>query len=205
MDRRCLSVLLVKLFIIKFRIMTSLQHLVIIKNCLCSLEQLNSWKKESWYFESMSPAVQLRPTHVQFRKVFPSWVNIRQILRDAANIARLHVNFRVADYVILGIPCTQKPKKWQSRWPYQVTAALNDFVYQIRHLLTRNLVTVHVSWLIFYCDQLIDEWNHELHHHIRKCYLVKYWGSLCIYLEGCSWDTCHISSLKHCYSESAKW
>jgi hypothetical protein len=57
-------------------------------------------------------------------------------------------------------------QKLQSRWHgiYQATAALNDMVYQVRHLATNNLVSLQASRLLLYCDGFLNQTD-ELHDH----------------------------------------
>jgi hypothetical protein len=75
--------------------------------------------------------------------------------RRNANKKRSAVKFDKGDYVLVAVAEPQNLSKLQPRWngPYQITDVVSDWVWVVKHLVSKVEKTVHAFRLQFYSDK----------------------------------------------------
>ena len=68
------------------------------------------------------------------------------------------MKFDERDYVAVAIAAPQNLSKLQTRWngPYQITEAVLDWVFLVKHLVSKAEKTVHGSRLQFHSEKYLD-------------------------------------------------
>jgi len=71
-------------------------------------------------------------------------------------------SFSVGDFVLVVVDHQKEIPKLMPRWtgPYRITRRVNEWVYEVQHLVTEILSEIHCSRLEFYFD---DKLNMEIH------------------------------------------
>jgi hypothetical protein len=66
--------------------------------------------------------------------------------------------FMVGDYVLVAIPKQPKNHKLQATWrgPYRIIRTISDYVYEVEHVVTKDITEHHVSRLQYYADSHLD-------------------------------------------------
>ena len=84
------------------------------------------------------------------------------------------VDFAVGDFVMVATP-RALPSKLVARWsgPYEVVRCVDDYVYEVKHLVTGHLMEAHIMRIKFFCnselnksislmDEITSHENHDL-------------------------------------------
>jgi hypothetical protein len=67
-------------------------------------------------------------------------------------------NFSIGDYVLVAIPKTTKQHKLTAVWrgPYQIVRTISEYVYEVKHLVTNDISTTHITRMKYYADSELD-------------------------------------------------
>lgn len=68
------------------------------------------------------------------------------------------VDFTVGDFVMVATP-GQLPSKLSARWrgPYEVVRCIDEYIYEVRHLVTGKLLAAHIMRIKFFCNSELDQ------------------------------------------------
>ena len=84
--------------------------------------------------------------------------NERQAHRNSDKKFRQKPNFTVGDYVLIGIAEQHSNRKLYLKWrgPYRVIDTLNNYVFQVENLITKEQKQIHGDRMLFYCDSRLN-------------------------------------------------
>ena len=68
------------------------------------------------------------------------------------------VDFMVGDFVMVATP-RELPTKLAARWsgPYEVVRCVDDYIYEVKHLVTGQLSEAHIMRIKFFCNSELDK------------------------------------------------
>ncbi len=66
-------------------------------------------------------------------------------------------NFEKGDFVLVAIPKTTKDHKLLARWrgPYRIVEAISRWEFNVQHLVTKEITTVHIRRMRYYADMFL--------------------------------------------------
>jgi hypothetical protein len=94
------------------------------------------------------------------KKVWESSSTKREAKQTRMAAKATRPNFSVGDFVLVAVDHQKKIPKLMPRWtgPYRITRTINEWVYEVHHLVTKKLSEIHCSCLQFYSDDKLNRY-----------------------------------------------
>jgi len=92
------------------------------------------------------------------KKVWESSSTKREAKQTRMAAKATRPNFSVGDFVLVAVDHQKKIPKLMPRWtgPYRITRTINEWVYEVQHLVTKTLSEIHCSRLQLYSDEKLN-------------------------------------------------